>query len=82
MVFLSSDGASVNSGKKSGLIRMFQEDYEWICFTWCFSHRLKLALKDSLKEFFDPVDETLRHLYYLYKNSSKKLHELKIFTPC
>ena len=30
MVFLSSDGASVNSGKKSGLIRMFQEDYEWM----------------------------------------------------
>ena len=51
MVFLSSDGASVNSGKKSGLIRMFQEDYEWICFIWCFSHRLELALKDSLKNF-------------------------------
>ena len=30
MVFLSSDGASVNSGKKSGLIHMFQEDYEWM----------------------------------------------------
>ena len=81
MVFLSSDGASVNSGKKSGLIRMFLEDYEWICFIWCFSHRLELALKDSLKEFFDPVDESLRHLYYLYKNSSKKLRELKNLYP-
>ena len=81
MVFLSSDGASINSGKKSGLIRMFQEDYEWICFIWCFSHRLELALKDSLEEFFDPVDESLRHLYYLYKNSSKKLHELKNLYP-
>ena len=30
MVFLSSDGASVNSGKNSGLIRLFQEDYEKI----------------------------------------------------
>ena len=30
MVFLSSDGASVNSGKKSGMIHMFQEDYEWM----------------------------------------------------
>ena len=60
---------------------MFQEDYEWICFIWCFSHRLELALKDSLKEFFDCVDESLRHLYYLYKNSSKKLRELKNLYP-
>ena len=39
-VFLSSNGASVNSGKDSGLIRLFQEDFPWISFIWCFSHRL------------------------------------------
>ena len=77
MAFLSSDGASVNSGKNSGLIRLFQEDYEWLCFIWCFSHRLELALKDALKDFIDPVDESLRHLYYLYQKSSKKNRELK-----
>ena len=30
LVFLSSDGASVNCGSKSGLIKLFQEDYPWL----------------------------------------------------
>ena len=47
IIFLSSDGASVNCGKNSGLIKLFQEDYPWISFVWCFSHRLELALKDA-----------------------------------
>ena len=38
IVFLSSDGASVNSGKDSGLIRLLQEDFPWISFIWCFTH--------------------------------------------
>ena len=75
--FLSSDGASVNSGKHSGLIRLIQEEFPWVSFIWCFSHCLELALKDSLKSFIDPVDESLLHLFYLYKNSSKKVRELK-----
>ena len=77
MVLLSSDGASVNSGAKSGLIRLFQEEYPWISFIWCFSHRLELSLNDALKEFIEPVETSLRHLYYLYNISSKKHRELK-----
>ena len=38
---------------------------------------MELALKDALKDFTDPVDESLMHLYYLYHKSSKKLRELK-----
>ena len=38
IAFLSSDGASVKSGKDSGLIRLLQEDFLWISFIWCFSH--------------------------------------------
>ena len=49
IVFLSSDGVSVNSGKDSGIIRLLQEDFPWISFIWCFSHRLEFALKDALK---------------------------------
>ena len=79
IVFLSSDGASVNSSKDSGLIRLLQEDFPWISFIWCFSHRLELALKDALKEFIEPVDTSLMHLFYLYKKSSKKHRELKNF---
>ena len=77
IVFLSSDGASVNSGKDSGLIRLLQEDFPWITFIWCFSHQLELALKDSLKEFIEPADTLLMQLFCLYKKSSKKCCELK-----
>ena len=77
LIYLSADGASVNSGKDSGLIAQIQAEHEWVLFVWCFSHRLELALKDALKKFTDPVDESLMHLYYLYHKSSKKLRELK-----
>ena len=75
--FFSLEGVPVNSGKISGLIRLFQEDHPWVYFIWCFSHRLELALKDTLKEFLIPVDKSLRHLYYFYQKFSKRLHELK-----
>ena len=62
----------MNSGKHSGLTQLNQEEFPWVSFIWCFSHCLELALKDSLKCFNDPVDESLLHLFYLCKNSSKK----------
>ena len=77
IIFLSSDGTSVNSGHKSGLVSLLHEDREWVTFIWCFSHRLELALKVGLKMYTFPVDESLMHLFYLYKNSSKKYRELK-----
>ena len=77
MVFWSSDGASVNSRKHFGLIWLIQEEFPWVPFIWCFSHCLELARKDSLKSFIGPMDESLLHLFYLYKNSSKKVRELK-----
>ena len=76
-VFLSSDGSSVNCGKHSGLIKLFQEDYRWVLFVWCFSHRFELALKDAVKEALEPVDTSLCDLYYLYVKSFKKHRELK-----
>ena len=80
VVFLSSDGASVNSGNKSGLISLFHEQNECMTFIWCFSHRLELALKDSLKDYISPIDESLLHLFNLYKSASKKHRNLKICT--
>ena len=76
-VFLSSDGSAVNCGKHSGLIKLFQEDYRWVLFVWCFSHRFELALKDVVKEVLEPVDTSLCDLYYLYVKSFKKHRELK-----
>ena len=77
IVFFGSDGTWTNSGLKSELITRLKEDFEWIVFVWCLSHRLELAMKDSLKTFMSPVDDSLRHLYYMYKNSSKNLSQLK-----
>ena len=74
MVFLKSIGASVNSGKNSGLIKLFQEELPWLSFIWCFSHRLELALKDALNEFMEPIETSLMHLFYWYK--LKNLYEL------
>ena len=77
LIYLSADGASVNSGKDSGLIAQIQAEHIWVLFVWCFSHRLELALKDALSDFTSPVDESLMHLYYLYQKFSKKLRELR-----
>ena len=42
IVFLASDGASVNSGVKKGLAVKFREDgLDWLVFVWCLSHRLE-----------------------------------------
>ena len=78
MVFFASDGANVNSGLKSGLITVLQEKgLHWVSFIWCLSHRLELALKDSLSDAMSDVHEVLTSLFYLYKKSSKKLRELR-----
>ena len=69
---MSADGTSVNSGKDSGLIAQFQGQHEWVLFVWCFSHWLKLALKDSLKDFTKPVNESLMNVYYLQHKIVKK----------
>ena len=77
IIFLVSDGASVNSGQNSGLIKLFQEDLPRLSFIWCFSHRLELALKDALNDYMQPVKTSLMHLFYLYKQSSKEHRELQ-----
>ena len=57
IIFLSSGNFC---GKHSGFIKLFQEDYHWVSFVWCFSHRLELALKDAVKEVLEPVDTSLK----------------------
>ena len=78
MVLSASDGASVNIGIKTGLATKFRvEGIDWLVFVWCLSHRLELALKDSLNDALIPVKKSLTNLLYLYHKSSKKLRELR-----
>ena len=58
-LFFGSDGTATNSGLNAGLITKLKEDFVWIAFIWCLSHRLDLAMKDALKDFMAPVDNSL-----------------------
>ena len=78
--FLSSDGASVNSGKHSGLIRLIQEELPWVSFIWCFSHRLELTLKDSLKSFIDSAESHFFTCFIYIRTHQKKYENWKTFT--
>ena len=77
IVFLASDGASVNTGLNNGLIKFFQDEMPWIGFVWCIAHRLELSIKDALETWIKPINTNLRNLYYMYEKSSKKTRELK-----
>ena len=71
LVFLCSDGASVNSGFKKGVAAKLREtDLPWLVFVWCLSHRLELTLKDRLSDAFFSVKKSLMNLYYLYATTA------------
>ena len=80
IVFLLSDGPLVNCRKHFGLIKLFQEDYLWVSFAKCFSHRHELALKDAVKEVLEPVDTSLcdfnPHLHAKFSMKHRKLKNL------
>ena len=78
LVGLGADGASVNSGNKSGVKTLLQAQSPWLLFQWCIAHCLELALRDALKEtYFKEVDQMLIGLYYLYHKDPKKLFQLR-----
>ena len=78
IVFFESDGTSVNSGLRGGVISLLQQRYgKHIKFFWCLSHRIELGLKDALKKDMEEEDTAMRDLYYIYQNSGKRLRELR-----
>ena len=80
MTNLSVDGASVNSGIHNGLGAKMRESTAWFSTIHCFNHSLELAVKDTFNTtFFKDVDNMLLKLFYLYRESPKRLRELKMF---
>ena len=78
VVFLASDGASVDSAVKSGVaVKFCEAGVPWLAFVWCLSHRLELVLDDHLEEVMERVKKCLTNLFYCYGNSSKILRELR-----
>ena len=60
MFFFASDGANVNSGLTSGLVTLFQKSgLQWVAFVCCISHRLDLALKDSLVNAMSDIHDSV-----------------------
>ena len=78
IVFIGSDGASVNSWKDSGHVKLFQDNVPHVSFVWCLSHQLEQSLYDTLKAYMGPIETSLMHLYYLYERPSKKTSEFKV----
>lgn len=72
LVSMTADGASVNMGAYNGLlVRMANEDRPWLVPMHCVSHRVELALKDSLGKEFDEVKQFMTLIYYSFKSSGK-----------
>ncbi|XP_077989284.1 zinc finger protein 862-like [Glandiceps talaboti] len=74
VVAATSDGASVNTGVYSGLLTRLRNDGRpWLLTTHCVSHRIELAIKDSLLKLksFEQVKDVMVNIYYLMKRSGK-----------
>ncbi|XP_033100488.1 uncharacterized protein LOC117103939 [Anneissia japonica] len=79
MVSATSDGASVNTGVYSGLLTQMKRERSWLVTVHCVSHRMELALKDSLlkyKEFCD-VKDFMVSIFNTMKRSGKLAREFK-----
>ena len=68
----TSDGASVNFCKKTGLMTRFVEHRGWLIKIHCTNHRIELAVKDAVKESdFTNVDEFYIGVHILLKTLGK-----------
>jgi len=73
----ATDGASVNIGQHNGMRGKLLAALPWLFWSWCYSHRLELACKNSfVSPLYESVPDMLLRLYYLYKKSPKQSREL------
>ena len=78
LVSMTSDGASVNFGKKTGLMTRMSENRVWLIKIHCANHRIELAMKDAIKgTSFQEVDVFYIAFHALLKNSGKIKSEIK-----
>ena len=71
LVATTSDGASVNFGRKEGLLkRLINDGRPGMIKCHCANHRIELAVKDVLKDSaFSEVDKQYLAIFNLMKNS-------------
>ena len=72
VVTCTSDGASVNFGKKTGLMKRMADERAWLVKIHCANHRVELAVKEAIiNSKFKTVDDTYILIFGLLKNSRK-----------
>ena len=72
LVALGSDGASVMTGKKSGVITLLQGDKPSVIGAQCCSHRLELAYKVAIQKTL--WQRKLQHCCLVYIISTETVH--------
>lgn len=79
LVSITTDGASVNTGRLSGLMTRMASDREWLVKIHCINHRIELAVKDALvNSAFKDIDSFYLTNFYLLRDSGKIKSEVKI----
>ncbi|XP_049904301.1 zinc finger protein 862-like [Epinephelus moara] len=68
VVAISTDGAAVMVGARSGVVSRLKEKTPYIIGVHCMAHRLELSFKDVIKSIslFQQVEELLSGLYTFY----------------
>ena len=72
VVTCTSDGASVNFGKKTGLMKRMADERTWLVKINCANHRVELAVKEAIiNSRFKKIESTYIIIFGLLKNSGK-----------
>ena len=72
VVTCTSNDASVNFGKKTGLMKRMADEIAWLVKIHCTNHRVELAVKELIIDSkFKTVDDTYIIIFGLLKNSGK-----------
>ncbi|KAM9808826.1 zinc finger protein 862-like isoform 1-T1 [Syngnathus typhle] len=75
-----TDGASVNTGNKNGLVALMKEDgMPWLIGIWCVAHLFERGLLDAIKEEagLGEIKDLLQGMYKHYHYSAKAFRELR-----
>ncbi|XP_064597900.1 zinc finger protein 862-like [Liolophura sinensis] len=79
LICATADGASVNTGTYNGVLTQLKEERPWLVTMHCVSHRVELAIKDSIckQPQFEAVKDFMVDLFYYTKRSGKFVHHLQ-----
>ncbi|CAG8664567.1 11178_t:CDS:1, partial [Dentiscutata heterogama] len=80
LLHFCSDGAATLIGKKTGVVKRFQEINPFITSVHCIAHRLHLAGKDAAKHvpYFNHYETCIKRLYTYFSSSYQRMQNLRM----